>query len=76
MTLTQKSGLASKAMPLRGGATLSLPPALLPCVTDSAWFAGPVHGDEDAALSALELAYEQQVRACGRRFSGSVLAPR
>jgi len=52
-------------MPLRGGATLSLPPALLPCVTDSAWFAGPVLVDEDAALSALELAYEEQVRAPG-----------
>lgn len=42
---------------------LALPPALMPCVTDSSWFAGPGMGDEDAALSALELAHEQQVRS-------------
>ena len=41
---------------------LSLPPGLMPCATDSTWFAGPVLLDEDAALSALELAYEQPVR--------------
>ena len=56
-------------MPLRGGPTLSLPPGLLPCVTDSAWFAGPVLVDEDAALSALEVAYEQQVRTRQTRRS-------
>ena len=50
-------------MPLRGGPTLSLPPAMLPWVTDSAWFAGPVLIDEDAALSAQEMAYEDYVRA-------------
>ena len=62
----ESAGRCSRCcMPLRGGATLSLPPALLPCVTDSAWFAGPVLVDEDAALSALELAYEEQVRAPG-----------
>ena len=49
-------------MPLRGGHTLSLPPALLPTVTDSGWFAGPTLIDEDAYLSAMEAAYEQQVR--------------
>ena len=49
-------------MPLRGCATLSLPPALLPSVTDSAWFGSPAAFDEDAALTALETAYQQQVR--------------
>ena len=48
---------------MRGGPALSLPPALLPWVTDSAWFAGPVLIDEDAALSAQELAYDNQVPA-------------
>lgn len=52
----------SAAMPLRGCATLSLPPALLPSVTDSAWFGSPAAFDEDAALTALETAYQQQVR--------------
>ena len=47
---------------------LSLPPHLMPSVTDSAWFAGPVQMDEDAALSALELAYETQVFPRHRTF--------
>jgi hypothetical protein len=46
----------------RGGATLSLPPTLLPSVTDSAWFAGASLTDEDAYLTQLELAYEQQLQ--------------
>ena len=33
-------------------------------MTDSAWFAGSGAIDEDAALAALEAAYDQQVRAC------------
>ena len=51
-------------MAFRAGATLALPPGLLPSVTDSAWFAGSGAIDEDAALAALEAAYDQQVRAC------------
>jgi len=47
----------SRAMP----SSLLFPPALLPSVTESAWFAGPVLVDEDAQLTALELAYEQQL---------------
>ena len=50
-------------MPIRSGATLFLPPDLKPMWTSSPWFGGPELVDEDAALSALELAYEQQVRA-------------
>ena len=41
--------------------SLSIAPALLPCVTDSAWFADQGLQDEDAALSALENALEQQL---------------
>lgn len=40
---------------------LAAQPALLPSVTEAVWFASPPM-DEDARLSALELAYEQQVR--------------
>ena len=40
---------------------LSAPPALLPSVMEAVWFASP-QLDEDAHLSALELAHEQQVR--------------
>ena len=39
----------------------SLPPTLLPSVTDSQWFAAAGMTDEDAYLHQLELAYEQQL---------------
>ena len=42
---------------------LSVPPLLLPSITDSVWFSGSQILDEDAQLAALELAYEQQVCA-------------
>ena len=40
---------------------LSMPPVLLPSITDSVWFSSQQLLDEDAQLTALELAYEQQL---------------
>ena len=49
-------------MPIRGGATLFLPPDLKPLWTSNPFYGGPELVDEDAELTALELAYDQQVR--------------
>ena len=48
-------------MPIRGGATLFLPPDLKPLWTSNPFYGGPELVDEDAELTALELAYDQQV---------------
>ena len=44
---------------------LGVLPTMLPSMTSSTWFARPGLVDEDAQLTALELAYDQQVRVCG-----------
>uniref|UniRef100_A0A7S2MVM3 Uncharacterized protein n=1 Tax=Haptolina brevifila TaxID=156173 RepID=A0A7S2MVM3_9EUKA len=40
---------------------MSIPPLLLPSITDSVWFSASTVLDEDAQLAALELTYEQQL---------------
>ena len=58
-SLDNKNRISGSGMP---PTHFSLPPHLLPSLTDSAWFAGPLAIDEDAQLEEFERAYEKEVR--------------